>query len=146
MNPSPFNLGVRTAAAALALFAAGCTSPHRAEPSSPVGTFASVRPVLETHCVHCHGKTRLAQMPAFTDTAALARLKGTWIIPGHPERSRLLQVVTLTDQQPGAMPPTGHALAQADVEKIRAWIQAGAPLPDRAPVPLQPTGERPHSW
>lgn len=146
MNPTPFTLGVLTAAAALAFFAAGCTSPHPAESASPGGTFARVRPVLEAHCVHCHGKTRLAQMPAFTDTAALARLKGTWIIPGQPERSRLLQVVTLTDQQPGAMPPTGHAIAKADVEKIRAWIQAGAPLPEGAPVVLQPTGERPHSW
>jgi len=55
-------------------------------------------------------------------------------------------VVRLSDRDPGAMPPTGHAISQAEVAKLRAWIQAGAPLPEGAPVRLVPRGERPHSW
>lgn len=109
------------------------------------GTFASVRPVLEANCVHCHGEIRLPKMPSFNDTKALARLKGSWIIPGHPERSRFFQVVTLTDEQPGAMPPTGHAISKAEAEKIRVWIQSGAPLPEGAPVRLAPRGDGPRS-
>ncbi len=84
-------------------------------------------------------------MPSFADTAALARLKGSWIVPGQPASSRLFQVVKLSDRDPGAMPPTGHAISQAEVAKLRAWIQAGAPLPEGAPVRLVPRGERPHS-
>ena len=135
-------------AAAVALLAAGCTTPPPAATGAPgePATFAAVRPVLEANCVHCHGTARLAQMPAFTDTAALARLKGRWIVPGQPESSRLFQVVTLADTQPGAMPPTGHALGRPEVARLRAWIQAGAPLPEGAPVRLMPRGERPHSW
>lgn len=134
---------------AVALFAAGgCLGPRDITPATARrgGTFAEVRPVLEANCVHCHGPSRLPQMPSFADTAALARLKGGWIVPGHPESSRIFQVVKLSDRDPGAMPPTGHAISQAEVAKLRAWIQAGAPLPEGAPVRLVPRGERPHSW
>jgi mono/diheme cytochrome c family protein len=111
------------------------------------GSFASVRPVLEANCVHCHGTNRLAHMPPFTDTRALAGLIGpaNWIIPSHPERSRFFQVVTLSDAQPGAMPPTGHAIRQRDIERLRAWIAAGAPVPDGDAVTLTPRGEGPRS-
>ena len=67
-------------------------------------------------------------------------------MPGQPDSSRLFQVVRLSDRDPGAMPPTGHAISQTEVAKLRAWIQAGAPLPEGAPVRLVPRGERPHSW
>ena len=86
-------------------------------------------------------------MPAFTDTRALTRLigPGNWIVPGHPERSRFFQVVTLADAQPGAMPPTGHAISRTEVEAMRAWIAAGAPVPEGAPVVLTTRGAAPHS-
>ena len=103
--------------------------------------------VRAANCVHCHGDAHLKTMPAFTDTRALARLigPGKWIVPGHPERSRVFQVVTFSDEQPGAMPPTGHAISKAEVATIRAWIQAGAPLPEGAPIRLTPRGEGPRS-
>ena len=86
-------------------------------------------------------------MPAFNDTRALARITGesNWIVPGHPERSRFFQVVTLSDEQPGAMPPTGHAISKKEADTIRAWIQAGADLPDGANLKLVPRGDGPRS-
>lgn len=86
-------------------------------------------------------------MPAFPDTRALSRLIGpaNWIVPGHPERSRFFHVVTFADAEPGAMPPTGHAISRTEVRKLRAWIAAGAPVPERAPVVLVARGEGPHS-
>ena len=126
--------------AALALvFGGGCAGLEQQENA---GSFSSVQPVLETNCVHCHGKNRLANMPAFTDTRALGKLigKSNWIVPGHPEQSRFFQVVMLTDEQPGAMPPTGHAISPPEVATLRAWIAAGAPLPEGAPVVLSPRG------
>lgn len=106
------------------------------------GSFASVQPVLETNCVHCHGKNRLSNMPSFDDTRAFGKLigKSNWIVPGHPEQSRFFQVVTLNDEQPGAMPPTGHAIKPSEVEILRAWIAAGARLPEGGPVALTPRG------
>jgi len=86
-------------------------------------------------------------MPAFPDTRALARLIGPdkWIVPGHPERSRFFRAVTSADEQPGAMPPTGHAIAKSEVEALRAWIAAGAPVPEGASVELVARGEGPRS-
>ena len=87
-----------------------------------VGSFASVRPVLESNCVHCHGPNRLSHMPAFSDTRALARLIGpaNWIVPGQPECSRFFQIVIYADEHPGAMPPTGHAISRTETARLRA--------------------------
>lgn len=86
-------------------------------------------------------------MPAFSDTRALSRLIGplNWIVPRQPERSRFFQVVTFPDDHPGAMPPTGHAISKPEVEKLRAWIIAGAPLPAGEPITFTPRGEGPRS-
>lgn len=147
MKPASLFFGKAVTVAAVA--AAVAFGPGCAEFSQPpaAGSFASVRPVIESNCVHCHGTNRLPHMPAFTDSAALASLIGPdkWIVPGHPERSRFFHVVIYADAHPTAMPPTGHALSDADIEKLRAWISAGAPLPKGAPILLQPRGKAPRS-
>lgn len=140
--PTRFLIHVATVVAIVG--GAGCASFGQ---RGVAGSFASVRPALESNCVHCHGPNHLPNMPAFTDTQALARLTGpaNWIVPGHPERSRFFQVVTFADEQPGAMPPTGYAISRAEAATLRAWIVAGAPVPDGAAVVLTPRGEGPHS-
>ena len=82
-------------------------------------------------------------MPSLADTAEIEKLKGPgkWIMAGQPENSRIYQVVTAADTTPNAMPPTGHAISSAEVETMRAWIKAGAPLPTGTPVVLTPIGE-----
>lgn len=134
----PFMLSL-LAFAAVAL--THCTNVSVPSPADE-GSFASARNVLEAKCVHCHGKERLANMPPFGSTAALAKLKadGVWLVAGKPERSRMFQVVTLTDEQIGAMPPTGHAISKAEVALLRAWIANGAPLPEGRSVTLKPQG------
>ena len=102
--------------------------------------------VLETNCVHCHGTLRLKTMPAMESTADLATMTGPgkFIIPGQPDESHLYRVITLTDKQPGAMPPTGHAVSKADVATLRTWIQSGAALPEKRRV-FTPRGTAPRS-
>lgn len=111
------------------------------------GTFASVRPVLESNCVHCHGPQHLTTMPPFETTKQLAALigPGNWIVPGQPEASRFFHVVVFPDEVPGAMPPTGHAISKADAQTLRAWIQAGAPVPAGRPIRMSAKGELPRS-
>jgi len=77
---------------------------------------------------------------------ALAALTGPGrlIVPGQPENSRFFTVVTLSDAQPGAMPPTGHAIAPEEVEALRDWIRQGAALPP-GNRPLKPRGQPPRS-
>ena len=112
---------------------------------TPEARFDAARAVLETNCVHCHDDTRLSTMPPIADTAGLAKLIATgWITPGHPEKSRFFQVVTLSDETPGAMPPTGHAISPREVQILRQWIQDGAKLPKHN-VKLQRQGALPRS-
>jgi hypothetical protein len=84
-------------------------------------------------------------MPAFADTRELSSLvgSGNWIVPGHPERSRFLRVVTLADNQQGAMPPTGHAVRKWEIENLRDWIASGAPIPAGKSITLTPRGPGP---
>jgi len=120
----------------------GCT--HVSVRTAPA-SFSRVQPILETNCVHCHGHEHLKGMPSFADTGELSKLIGigNWIVPGHPERSRFLHVVTLADNQAGAMPPTGHAIAKSEIDTLREWISAGAAVPAGKPVPLIPKGPGP---
>ena len=49
------------------------------------------------------------------------------VVPGHPERSFLLD--KLTEPGPGEgnrMPDTGFSLPRAQLDVIRVWIQQGA--------------------
>ena len=116
----------------------------RPSPAPDVVAFAEVRAVLESNCVHCHGADHFQEMPAITSTKALARLigPGKWIVPGKPEISPCLQVVSFPEAVWGAMPPTGHMLSKAEVRTLRAWIEAGATMP-AANFRFKPRGELP---
>lgn len=143
----PFSLAAAAGTAlAISWLCSGCADGGR-EFLGTKGSFSTARSVIEANCVHCHGKDRLTNMPAFSDSHSLGRLVGAnnWIVPGHPERSRFFQVVTLGDTETGAMPPTGHAIGAAEVETLRAWIAAGAPIPSGPPIVLQPRGDGPRS-
>jgi len=130
------------------LFAISCATQTAVEIQAhdKTAAFAKVKPVLERNCVHCHAAIRLPGMPSLTDTKALASLIGpnNLIIPGKPEQSRFYVVVTLADNQAGAMPPTGHAISPHEVSTLREWIQQGAPLPAET-LKLQGEGRSPRS-
>jgi mono/diheme cytochrome c family protein len=151
MNPSRSLLSAiapRVAISLLGLTLLGCS--HRtADPALAADppTFAKARVVLETHCVHCHGDYRLKGMPPIDTTRLLSKLigPGNYIIPGQPEQSRFFQVVTFPDEIPNAMPPTGHGISPAEVQALREWIVAGAPLPSGPSQKLHPQGEPPRS-
>lgn len=131
----------------IALLAASCAPQAAVEKNDdPAASFARVKPVLEHNCVHCHAANRIAGMPSLSDTQALAGLIGTGklIVPGKPEQSRFYVVATLSDDQVGAMPPTGHSLSPKDTNILKEWIQDGAALPEEN-VKLVPKGTSPRS-
>ena len=126
---------------------AGCvSSPPETAPGPVDPSVSRALAVIEANCVHCHGEQRLQTMPAVADLSSLRALigEGGLIVPGRPEASRFFTVVTLSDTQPGAMPPTGHAITREEVGALRAWIVQGAALPP-GNRPLKPRGEPPRS-
>ncbi len=90
-----------------------------------------VRPVLEAHCINCHGPTKQKAGLRLDSRAALMKGgdSGPTIEPGRPEGSRLIEAVNhSTDLQ---MPPKGK-LKGDEVEALAKWVRDGAVWPEVA--------------
>jgi hypothetical protein len=94
-----------------------------------------VKPILKARCYACHGalkqKSRLR-----VDTAERilkGGRRGPAVVPGKPEKSRLIQRVS-SDDFTERMPPEGKPLSAKEIALLRAWV---------AQVPVAIAGEKP---
>ncbi|MDX2035883.1 MAG: PSD1 and planctomycete cytochrome C domain-containing protein [Isosphaeraceae bacterium] len=87
----------------------------------------SVRSILVSKCLDCHGgKATKGEFDLTTRDALLAEgTQGPNVVPGKAAESRL--VAMLAGAEKPRMPYKLPALAADEVERIRAWIDAGAP-------------------
>src|ERR1044071_1217471 len=87
-----------------------------------------VRPLLEQHCLKCHGPEKQKGGLRF-DTKEGAFKPGESgekaIVPGHASESRLIKLVSSKDDAE-RMPSKGEALSAAQIELLKRWIDAGA--------------------
>ena len=122
----------RTLFAALVLTAAlalGAT----AQKDAAVDFGSDVLPVLSDRCFACHGpdeSQRKTKLRFDTEAGAFAKLAegGFAIVRSDPEKSVLLERIT-SDDPARRMPPAylGHGkLSDAEIERIRRWIEQGA--------------------
>lgn len=91
-----------------------------------------IRPIFETHCVKCHGPEK--QKGGWRADVRDEALKGgdTFapnIHPGKGAESPLIHFVSGLDEEM-VMPQKGEKLTTAEIGKLRAWIDQGAPWPD----------------
>ncbi|MEY4271220.1 MAG: hypothetical protein RL250_86, partial [Verrucomicrobiota bacterium] len=122
-----------------------------------------IRPVLADNCFHCHGPdpgTRKAGLRLDTEAGFFAARQSKdgkeippTIIKGKPDQSSLFQRIITKDADDLMPPPETHkSLKPAQVAKIKAWIEQGAPwqphwslLPPVAVTPpADPTGWAKH--
>ena len=91
----------------------------------------TIRPLLETHCIKCHGeKKQKGNLRLDARTSALqGGDDGPAIVPGKPDQSHLLDRITSTDPAL-QMPPEGERLPPSAIKTLHAWIAAGAPWPE----------------
>jgi hypothetical protein len=98
-----------------------------------------IKPLLKTKCYACHGAVR--QKAGLRLDAGQLILKGSKrgevIVPGKPEQSLLMTMISPHGQERAEMPPEGEgeALSEKDVGLVRDWIKNGArtveePVPD----------------
>ena len=92
-----------------------------------------VRPILSNACFKCHGPdddNRKADFRLDLRESALMNLGGyAAIVPGSPEKSKLLEFVT-TDDPDERMPPlkgNNRPLKPEEIAVLRQWIAEGAP-------------------
>jgi uncharacterized membrane protein/mono/diheme cytochrome c family protein len=114
-----------------------------------------IDPILDSNCVECHGegKTKGGLRLDSFDRLMKGGKDGPVIVAGDPDRSLLLQRVTLPPDQKHSMPAEGKPPLRADeIALIRAWVQQGASPSattiagislheDRAELSLQPVGD-----
>ncbi len=106
------------------------------ESSAAVDFSRDVRPILNEHCLACHGGVKQAADLSFIHReAALAVIE-----PGKPDESILYERI-VSDDEDEVMPPPEHGapLSQQEVETLRRWISQGAewmqPWAYEKPVP-----------
>jgi dipeptidyl aminopeptidase/acylaminoacyl peptidase len=119
----------------LAAIASACAFSWPADSQRPAPTVArpatpsysrDVVPILRTACIGCHGEQNAAGGISLTSYMALMKggKNGAAVLPGKGSESRIVRMMlgTLLPK----MPPSGAGLKQSDIDKIRAWIDAGA--------------------
>src|SRR5262249_51340233 len=100
-----------------------------------------VRPILAEHCFKCHS-TQAKKLRGGLHLDSRAGLltggdTGPVLLPGQPEKSRLIEAVRYTNVDL-RMPPKGK-LPDSAIADLVAWVKMGAPwTPSEAP---RPTGK-----
>lgn len=93
-----------------------------------------IQPVLEAHCLSCHGSEQPESSFSLTSRESALRggNYGTAIVPGKPDQSPLLQMISGTHQDEIVMPPEGEGerLSMQEITAIRQWIRQGAVWPE----------------
>jgi hypothetical protein len=108
--------------------------PVVATAAATVDFIREIKPILERSCVSCHSGPR--PKGSFNIATREAILKGGQsgepaIVPGYARDSQLVRYVTgeIEDLE---MPPLGRRakypeLSEEEIQRLRAWIDAGAP-------------------
>lgn len=144
------------AGASLAIVASTAAVGGEVDPAAATSVrFADdVLPILRKNCGRCHGaKTHSGGLQIDRRASALAAGDSgePIVVPGEPEASLLIRRV-VGDADGDRMPPDSDPLSGAQIEKLRRWIEQGAPWPDAlaepkhwsyAPIvrPAVPSGE-----
>ncbi len=96
-----------------------------------------VRPILKAHCTHCHGEEDKPEggvdlrLRRFMD--APLESGGTLLVPGHGDRSELVQII-----RRGEMPKKGKKMSDAELAVLEQWIAQGARTSRPEPQHLPP--------
>ena len=97
-------------------------------PSSPEYFERHIAPVLKSRCLACHGPLRQRGGLRLDSRQALllGGSTGAAIVPGQADASLLIAAVKRED---GLEMPPPAPLAPQHIERLAAWIDAGAPWP-----------------
>jgi cytochrome c553 len=116
----------------LPLFLGGCLAAVSAVADRAESVFESrIRPIFVDRCYSCHSagaeKVKGGLLLDHQNTAMAGGDSGVVIVPGAPDKSRLVTAVRWTDKDL-QMPPK-HKLGDTEIAELEAWIKSGAPWP-----------------
>ncbi len=93
-----------------------------------VSYYREIRPILQANCQGCHQPAKSKGDYVMTDFKKLlagGNTEGAAVVPGHPEKSAILKMVTPQDGEV-RMPKGKTPLLENEVALIQSWIQQGA--------------------
>ncbi|MBB5034895.1 DUF1553 domain-containing protein [Prosthecobacter vanneervenii] len=106
-----------------------------------------IRPLLQQHCVECHGEKK--QKGELRLDAKVFAFKGGHdgpaIVAGNAGKSLLYQRIA-SAQEDERMPPKGDPLSKAQIALIQSWIASGAVWPENAADKAATTDKRLQHW
>lgn len=116
-----------------------CLCARRTGAAEAVDFTRDVQPVLQKHCVGCHGPER--QRGGWrADVKSIALNGGDAhapnILPGNAAESPLIRFVSGLEPDM-LMPAKGDPLSAEEIALLRAWIDQGAPWPDSASAKVE---------
>lgn len=96
-----------------------------------------VEPILRLNCYKCHGndpkgQLRMDKIDQFSERIGEGSFEenDVVIVPGHPEKSKLIELVSLPKDHDGIMPQPGRTnnepLSSQEIATLKNWILAGA--------------------
>lgn len=94
-----------------------------------VSYYRDVRPILQKHCTGCHQPAKKEGRVDLTSAAAIhaGGFQGSeLVVPGDPGESPLVWAIIPEFGEPPAMPKDRPPLSTEEVDRIKAWIAAGA--------------------
>src|SRR5690349_14385538 len=101
-------------------------------PAQKLDFARDIKPILSNNCFQCHGPDAKHRegggddgLRLDTPQGATAELGGhAAVVPGHPEKSALLERINSPDADE-AMPPksTGKRLLAAEIKLLEEWIR-----------------------
>ena len=105
---------------------------------------SDIRPILQKHCISCHGPQKQEGGLRLDQRSAAMRGGENYnptIVPKSSDTSPLFQFVSRDDADL-KMPPKGDRLSAAEIQALKEWIDAGADWPDA----VADLGERSTHW
>ncbi len=101
------------------------------EPAAESDFARDIQPILNAHCVECHGTKKQENGLRLDYGAALLRGgdSGPAVAGAKPEESLLLRAVLGTSDTVSRMPLKKPPLSETQVAAIRRWIESGAKVP-----------------
>ncbi|MBN2801086.1 MAG: c-type cytochrome [Deltaproteobacteria bacterium] len=114
--------------------AAPAAAPAEAAPAAAAAVgWADVSPIFTSNCAPCHSPGKSGGLKISYENmvgVAAHQAKLNQVEPGSPEQSYVWHKLNGTQASvggSGGLMPTKGKLPAADLEKIKAWITAGAP-------------------
>ena len=111
-----------------ALFAAAvCANAEEAKPKK-VSFYSDIRPIFQGNCHGCHQPAKARGeyvMTTFAQLLAGGESEDKAIVPGKPDESQLITLITTIDGE-AEMPRKGDPLHAEEIALITRWVAEGA--------------------